>query len=39
MDDNRTELLWTLGGRCIGTGNTGGRIVIDSNGKKTIKQH
>lgn len=39
MDDNRMELLWTLGGRRIGTGNTGGRIVIDSNGKKTIKQH
>ncbi len=38
-DSNRTEQLWTLGGRRTGNGNTGGRIVIDRNGKKTIKQH
>ncbi len=36
-DGNITEQLWTLGGRRIN--NTANGIVIDRNGKKTIKKH
>ncbi len=36
-DSNITEQLWTLGGQRIN--NTANGIVIDRNGKKTIKKH
>ncbi len=36
-DGNITEQLWTLGGQRIN--NTANGIVIDRNGKKTIKKH